>query len=80
MRLKVKALELIFLMNLKHRWREYAVALTHGWKLAITIAGIFFADSPMLYFMYNAGNEIIASGVMNLRMDPEKQKQRIEWM
>jgi len=49
MKLKALVLDRIFLMNLKHHWLEYASALTHGWKLAITIEGIFFADSPMLY-------------------------------
>jgi len=39
-----------------------------------------FRRFPYAVLYYNAGNEIIVSGVMNLRMDPEKQRQRIERM
>ncbi|TLU87873.1 MAG: type II toxin-antitoxin system RelE/ParE family toxin [Chlorobium sp.] len=39
-----------------------------------------FRRFPYAVLYYNDGNEIIVSGVMNLRMDPEKQRQRIERM
>ena len=39
-----------------------------------------FRRFPYAVLYYNGGNEIIVSGVMNLRMDPEKQRQRIERM
>ena len=35
---------------------------------------------PYAVLYYYDGNEIIVSGVMNLRMDPERQKQRLERM
>lgn len=35
---------------------------------------------PYAVLYYYDGSEIIVMGVMNLRMDPEKQKQRIEHM
>ncbi len=39
-----------------------------------------FRRFPYAVLYYSDCNEIIVSGVMNLRMDPERQRQRIERM